>query len=372
MADHAAVAAAVRYVHGVQGLGQGADLVEIDQQRVGAALSDALQQPLRVGDEQVVADDLDARSQLVGQPLPAVPVALVERIFEGDDRVRRDQLVVVCGHLFGRPRRALALDVAASEFHGDVQGEGDVAAGGEAGLGDRLHQQVQGLPVVRQVGGEATLVPDAGGQAALLEHALERLVGLRSPAQRLGEGAGPQRGNHELLDVDAGVRVRAAVEHVQHGHRQQVGVRAAADSTGLPLFRYVGGPNAHLLPVPMLNVLNGGAHADTSVDIQEFMIAPLGASTFTEALRWGAETYQALKGVLKQRGLTTSVGGEGGFAPDLPHNREALDLLMEAITKAGFTPGSDIALALDVAASEFHGDVQGEGDVAAAVSYTHL
>src|SRR5450756_449661 len=106
----------------------------------------------------------------------------------------------------------------------------------------------------------------------------------------------------------------------------------------------------------MLNVLNGGAHADTSVDIQEFMIAPLGAGTFTEALRWGAETYQALKGVLKQRGLTTSVGDEGGFAPDLPHNREALDLLMEAITKAGFTPGSDIALALDLAASEFHGD----------------
>jgi enolase len=132
--------------------------------------------------------------------------------------------------------------------------------------------------------------------------------------------------------------------------------RAAAESCGLPLFRYLGGPNGHLLPVPMLNVLNGGAHADTSVDIQEFMIAPVGASTFTEALRWGTETYHSLKSVLSQRGLTTSVGDEGGFAPDLPHNREALDLLTEAIAKAGFTPGRDIALALDVAASEFHHD----------------
>ncbi len=130
--------------------------------------------------------------------------------------------------------------------------------------------------------------------------------------------------------------------------------RASADSLGLPLFRYLGGPNAHLLPVPMFNILNGGAHADTNVDVQEFMIAPIGAATFSEALRWGAEVYHALKGVLKSRGLATSVGDEGGFAPELPANREALDLIMEAIAKAGLTPGRDVALALDVAASEFH------------------
>ena len=132
--------------------------------------------------------------------------------------------------------------------------------------------------------------------------------------------------------------------------------RAAADSSGLPLFRYVGGPNAHLLPVPMLNILNGGAHADTNVDIQEFMIAPIGAASFSEALRWGAETYHALKKVLKGRGLATGVGDEGGYAPDLPSNRDALDLILEAISQAGFTPGRDIALALDVAATEFLGD----------------
>jgi enolase len=132
--------------------------------------------------------------------------------------------------------------------------------------------------------------------------------------------------------------------------------RAAADSAMLPLFRYLGGPNAHLLPVPMMNVLNGGAHADNNVDIQEFMIAPVGAATYAEALRWGAETYHALKSVLKQHGLSTGVGDEGGFAPDLEHNRAALDLLMEAIGKAGFAPGRDIALAIDAAATEFCAD----------------
>jgi enolase len=132
--------------------------------------------------------------------------------------------------------------------------------------------------------------------------------------------------------------------------------RAAADSANLQLFRYLGGPNAHLLPVPMLNILNGGAHADNNVDIQEFMIAPIGAATFSEALRWGAETYHALKSVLKQRGLATGVGDEGGFAPDLEHNQAALDLIVEAIGKAGFTPGRDIALALDVAATELYSD----------------
>ena len=132
--------------------------------------------------------------------------------------------------------------------------------------------------------------------------------------------------------------------------------RAAAESAGLPLFRYVGGPVAHLLPVPMLNILNGGAHADTNVDIQEFMVAPIGAATFAEALRWGSEVYHALKAVLKSRGLTTAIGDEGGFAPDLPANRDALDLIVEAIEKAGFVPGQDVALALDVAATEFYSD----------------
>ena len=129
--------------------------------------------------------------------------------------------------------------------------------------------------------------------------------------------------------------------------------RAAADSADLPLFRYLGGPNAHTLPVPMLNVINGGSHADSNVDIQEFMILPLGAASFSEGLRWGVETYHALKSILHGKGLSTGLGDEGGFAPNLDSNRAALDLLMEAITKAGFTPGKDIGLGLDVAATEF-------------------
>ena len=144
---------------------------------------------------------------------------------------------------------------------------------------------------------------------------------------------------------------------------------AAADSADLPLFRYVGGPNAHILPVPMMNILNGGAHADTNVDIQEFMIAPIGAETFSEAVRMGAETYHTLKSVLKEKGYATGLGDEGGFAPSLPSNRDALDLIMVAIEKAGYTPGQDIALALDVAASEFHNDgvytIDGKGVSAA-------
>ena len=129
--------------------------------------------------------------------------------------------------------------------------------------------------------------------------------------------------------------------------------KAAADSSNLPLYRYLGGPNAFTLPVPMMNVINGGAHADTGVDIQEFMILPAGADTYSEGLRWGVETYHALKSILKQQGLATALGDEGGFAPDLENNRKALDLLIEAIEKAGFKPGADIAVGLDVAASEF-------------------
>ena len=132
--------------------------------------------------------------------------------------------------------------------------------------------------------------------------------------------------------------------------------KAAADSAALPLYRYIGGPNAHVLPVPMMNILNGGAHADSGVDVQEFMIAPIGAETFTEALRMGTEVYHALKSVLKSKNLSTGLGDEGGFAPSVGSTKEALDLIVEAIEKAGYTAGEDVALALDVASSEFFKD----------------
>ena len=141
--------------------------------------------------------------------------------------------------------------------------------------------------------------------------------------------------------------------------------RAAADHLDMPLYRYVGGVNAHVLPVPMMNVLNGGAHADNNVDIQEFMIMPIGAGSFAEALRWGAETYHTLKKVLSDRGLSTAIGDEGGFAPNLSSNEAAVQLLIEAIEKAGFVPGSEIALALDTASTEYFVDgeyvLAGEG-----------
>ena len=132
--------------------------------------------------------------------------------------------------------------------------------------------------------------------------------------------------------------------------------KAAAASSGLELFRYVGGANAHILPVPMMNVINGGAHADSNVDVQEFMLLPIGASSFKEALRWGTETYHALKALLNSKGYSTGLGDEGGFAPNLPSNRSALELLVEAIEKAGYKPGTDIALGMDVAATEFFKD----------------
>lgn len=131
---------------------------------------------------------------------------------------------------------------------------------------------------------------------------------------------------------------------------------AAAASAELPLYRYLGGPNASTLPVPLMNIINGGAHADTGVDIQEFMAVPLGAETFSEGLRWGVEVYHALKALLNEKGLSTGLGDEGGFAPDLPTNAEALDLIVEAITRAGLEPGRDVAVALDVASSEFYED----------------
>ena len=144
----------------------------------------------------------------------------------------------------------------------------------------------------------------------------------------------------------------------RHGANALLGVslaaaKAVADERDLPLYRYVGGANAHVLPVPLMNVLNGGAHADSNVDLQEFMLAPVGAVSFSEALRWGTETYHVLRGLLHDRGLNTALGDEGGFAPNLPSNEEALKLLVAAIEAAGFTPGTEIALALDTASSEF-------------------
>ncbi len=142
---------------------------------------------------------------------------------------------------------------------------------------------------------------------------------------------------------------------------------AAAEEADLPLYRYVGGVGAHLLPVPMMNVLNGGVHADNNVDLQEFMIVPVGAASFEEALRWGAETYHQLKAILHGRGLSTAVGDEGGFAPDLPTNEDAVKVLVEAIEAGGRVPGQDIAIAIDAAASEFYRDgryhLAGEGRV---------
>ncbi|AEH08271.1 MULTISPECIES: phosphopyruvate hydratase [Protofrankia] len=182
---------------------------------------------------------------------------------------------------------------------------------------------------------------------AVIDRIGPEIVGLEATEQRILD--------QTLLDLDGTPDKSALGANAVLGVSLAV-ARAAAKASDLPLFRYLGGPAAHLLPVPLLNVVNGGAHADTNVDIQEFMIAPIGASTFAEALRWGAETYHALKSVLKAQGLATAVGDEGGFAPNLPANRAALDLLVEAIGKAGFRPGEDIALALDVASTEFFDD----------------
>jgi enolase len=183
--------------------------------------------------------------------------------------------------------------------------------------------------------------------SAVLDTIGPELVGFEASEQRIVDQA--------LIDLDT------TPDKSKLGANAILGVslavaRAAASSAELPLFRYVGGPNAHLLPVPMLNILNGGAHADSNVDVQEFMIAPIGAATFSEALRHGAEVYHALKSVLKAKGLSTGLGDEGGFAPDLDSNRAALDLIVTAIEQAGLTAGTDIALALDVAASEFSRD----------------
>jgi enolase len=194
---------------------------------------------------------------------------------------------------------------------------------------------------------EAVELRDGDAVQGVLDEIYPAVVGEDASDQRLIDQA--------MIDLDA------TPNKARLGANAILGVslavaKAAADSAELPLFRYLGGPNAHTLPVPMMNILNGGAHADSNVDIQEFMIAPIGAGSFREAVRWGAEVYHALKSVLKERGLNTGLGDEGGFAPDLPSNRDALDLILVAIEKAGYVAGRDVALALDVAATEFHKD----------------
>ena len=182
---------------------------------------------------------------------------------------------------------------------------------------------------------------------AVLDEIGPELVGFDATEQRLID--------QKLIDLDG------TPDKSRIGANSILGVslavaKAAAESAELELFRYIGGPNAHILPVPMMNIVNGGAHADSGVDVQEFMIAPIGAPTFREALRWGAEVYHSLKSVLKSKGLSTGLGDEGGFAPALPSNRAALDLITEAVGKAGFTVGTDIAFAMDVAATELYKD----------------
>jgi enolase len=192
-----------------------------------------------------------------------------------------------------------------------------------------------------------------GGKGVL--RAVDNIVERIAP-ELVGYEASEQRAiDQRMLDLDGTPDKSGLGANAILGVSLAV-AKAAAKSAELSLFRYLGGPNAHLLPVPMLNILNGGAHADSNVDIQEFMIAPIGASTFREALRYGAEVYHALKAVLKKKGLGTGLGDEGGFAPSLPTNAAALDLIAKAVQAAGYTLGDDIVLALDVAATEFYRD----------------
>jgi enolase len=183
--------------------------------------------------------------------------------------------------------------------------------------------------------------------AAVLDEIGPELTGIEAIEQRVVD--------QKLVDLDGTPHKSRLGANAILGASLAV-AKAAAESSGLELFRYIGGANAHVLPVPMLNILNGGAHADTRVDVQEFMIAPIGADSFREALRWGTECYHALKSVLKSNGLATGLGDEGGFAPDLPTTSDALDLIATAVDKAGYTLGRDIVLALDVAATEFFAD----------------
>ncbi|MDM7990564.1 phosphopyruvate hydratase [Arthrobacter sp. zg-Y877] len=201
--------------------------------------------------------------------------------------------------------------------------------------------------------------------------AVEAVIDQIQPAL-LGYDAADQRAiDQAMMDLDGTENKSSLGANAILGVSLAV-ARAAAESAALPLYRYLGGPNAHILPVPLMNILNGGSHADSDVDIQEFMIVPLGAQTYSEGLRWGVEVYHNLKSVLKEKNLSTGLGDEGGFAPNLPSNRAALDLIIEAIERAGYVPGNDIALALDVAASEFFKDgaylFEGQNRTAAEMS----
>ena len=183
-----------------------------------------------------------------------------------------------------------------------------------------------------------------GAVTAVIEEIAEEIIGIDATDQRAVDSAMIKldgTDNKGKLGANAILGVSMAV------------AKAAAESADLPLYKYLGGPNAHVLPVPMMNILNGGSHADSNVDIQEFMIAPIGFDTYSRALQAGVEVYHALKSVLHDRGLATGLGDEGGFAPNLESNAAALDLIIEAIKKAGSKPGEEIALALDVASSEF-------------------
>ena len=186
-----------------------------------------------------------------------------------------------------------------------------------------------------------------GAVKSVIEEIAEEVIGIEASDQRAVDAAMialDATNNKGKLGANAILGVSLAV------------AKAAAESADLPLYKYLGGPNAHVLPVPMMNILNGGSHADSNVDIQEFMIAPIGFDNYSDALRAGVEVYHSLKSVLHDRGLATGLGDEGGFAPNLESNAAALDLIVEAIEKAGYKPGEQVALALDVASSEFYND----------------
>jgi enolase len=220
-----------------------------------------------------------------------------------------------------------------------AEGRAAVPSGASTGK----HEAVELRDGDSRFGGKGTLkaVAHVNGEIAAAVTGLEALDQRGLDAALIDLDGTPDKGR---LGANALLGVSLAV------------AKAAAEESGLPLYRYVGGAAAHVLPVPMLNVLNGGAHADNNVDVQEFMIVPIGAASFGEGLRWSAETYHTLKKILHERGLSTAVGDEGGFAPNLPSNEDAIKVLLEAIEKAGFAPGDDIALAIDAAASEFFSD----------------
>lgn len=237
----------------------------------------------------------------------------------------------------------------------DSRGNPTVEA--EVFLDDGAHG-VAGVPSGASTGVHEAHELRDGGERYLGKGVLKAVVNINE--EIADEIAGFEADDQRLID-QALIALDGTENKSRLGANAILGVsiaaaKAAAESAALPLYRYIGGPNAHVLPVPMMNIVNGGAHADSGVDVQEFMIAPIGAESFAEALRMGAEVYHSLKSVIKDKGLSTGLGDEGGFAPEAESTKAALDLIVEAIKKAGFEPGKDIALALDVASSEFFKD----------------